>query len=1133
MMSKFQKFAMLAVMLCFYSFQSAHAVTVTINGQTVNSDDVQNFANQIESGQINPNSISEEEFNQLSPSQQQQIVDAYNERNNSNLSTSQFQTEVRNQANNTSNNDVNNATNQVLNENPSVRDALNDPANADTTQLQQDANLTDAQIREIQAAQEELRRQEAQTAARAAELQAQQNTINETQNTINTLNDSVSNLDNQSSGVQSNLDETNARIEELERRAAEANASGDIDAFNETQDALEAARREEIAQKDELKRIQQDKARKEQEISNQETILAEQQRQQQIKQAELDASKNAEEELKSDIAQTVVDSVSGQSVTNFVGEGEEGAGENSDAPTVGEVLGVIQEEQENGNITVDENGNIQIDQEAIVENQNQENPQGYCTDAGVCISNERAVEGLVCKTKPEDEQQACMQEVSRGATKDYIEGGKGCMSNNTPDATACREAGRTYNCEFGQCLSEDQVNELADRGADCMTKPTKDEQNACFKDVKMAAIENGARGNYCLKDSAEAQSCEASGKHWNCNINTCVDDSQNDAIAGAVVECQTKETNAEKNRCMDELKENGAYLLASACEEAQSPKGLQCSEGGNVWNCGANACVTPDMNGRLVEAFKRCQNKGSQEAVDKCMSELDEIAAAASDNKELTAEDFESPGSPASVGYAVVGAIGSLVATVAGGGICMGAVVNAAAGVMAIMNEKNSAKMADQQLGQLKERFQDLEKRMEDDVISFEIQKEAIDFYINALETSIRIAENYADGYDQSGNMFGIATAIAAVEIIIYAPKPPWPGEPHKVYCAIAATASAAMGMMLSSKASGIARGMADEFRDQKAKLIRIRDLYNKHFGQSGGMTTLASYKGGGRGIRAGDGNVNVNRATAQSAPGAESRDAGEEQKNGAVCDTNIVSPLQKCHCENQADQCLSLGGSPLLETKIGRDLAAKLEIEKSFNETNSIARGDITASDIGSGSLATRFRRTRKTVKSLLDQVNKKRKKAGINDPLVFPTNADLAAFVNKAMPPESRIGGSNKFLGKVMGDVNPGDIKATERALSSNIGKDGKVQMNATVSTPLGKLKKPNLKGLDELDAEELDTLAKIKDKGVVNSTLSDKDLLEIDDVHENTTKSLWNILTKRYHVITRQKRIGKWKKRGTSVR
>ena len=224
-----------------------------------------------------------------------------------------------------------------------------------------------------------------------------------------------------------------------------------------------------------------------------------------------------------------------------------------------------------------------------------------------------------------------------------------------------------------------------------MANKDQSASDECFKKVKDFAIRNAATGEYCLKNSEEAKSCETSNKKWNCNINLCVDNFQNEAISNAVIECQNKMTNETKQQCMNELKENGHYLLASACVEAKSPEGLKCSEDGNVWNCGANACVTEDMNGRLVEAYKKCQSKQSETEKQKCMSELDEIANAASNGKEFSEDDLKSPGNPAGVGFAVVGAIGALVGSIVGG-VCASAAVNLVAGAMAMMNENKLQK---------------------------------------------------------------------------------------------------------------------------------------------------------------------------------------------------------------------------------------------------------------------------------------------------------------------------------------------------------------------------------------------------------------------------------------------------------
>lgn len=1113
--------ALFICMVLLFS-QSTMAITITLNGRNVNLDDIQN-------ANIDPSSISDDEFNRLTPAQQQQVVDEYNRRNNTTLSTSQFTSEVRDQANNTDSNTVQNQVNEQINQNPSVRDAINDPANADTAELQQNANLTNAQIAEIEQAQAQLRQQQEATAAAAAELARQQAQIQETQNSLNSLNENASSLETQATTLQNQISNTSGQIADLERQAAEAQAAGDVAAAQEHEDSLARLRAQEQQTRQQLAQANADKQRVQNDIQAANTRLNEQQRQQQIQEAALASSRSQEEALTQSIVQNVVDGVVEQPVSTVTGSGS-GAG--GDGPTVGEVLNVIQEEQENGNITVDENGNVQVDTEAVAESQSQSRPMGYCNDDGICVSNERAAEALACQLGGAAEKDACMQEVSRGVTRDYISGGEVCQKNSTAEATACREAGRTYNCEFGQCLSEEQVDALAEAGSQCINKATEEEKNSCFADVKETAVRNAASGEYCLKDSAEAKSCEAAGKHWNCNIDFCTDDMQNQAISDAVVECQSKQDARERSICMRELEQNGPYLLASACEEASSDKGVQCTEGGNVWNCEANSCVTPDMNGRLVEAWRKCQDKPNQAETDACMGELQEIADAANEGEAITADDLEAPGSPATVAYVLsaglAGVAGYMLSKAAGGsGLCYSMAVNVLAAGMGVMNEKNSKKYGDSEIGRLKADFEKFEEKMKknEGVISYEIQVEAMTFYITSLDTGIRVAENYADGYDQTGNTFGIAAVLAGVEIGIYSYSQQW----AKVRCAAAQLASAGISMMISNKAAGIARGIANELKDQKAKLERIRDLFNKHFGNQGGLSMLA-YGGNRSGSVTPASTGTVSSATGSQVSGG-SKEEGETPSAGCMNANGQFT--EKCPpCNSDSNACLNVQPPPFLtETKIGRSVSKAVGVEEALTEANNIAAGRLNHADLNSDDLAARFAKTRKVHKKLFDQLNEKQgnnlKKQNIK--LQYPDNKMLASYLNKNVPASQRKGAASKYMSNFLGNVDIEDIKETQKALGKNFTDDGRAVATQTkpITTKFGKFELPKLPQMNELSGEELDILARKKDQEILNSELNGdmEKLKDLPDVHENSTKSLWNILTRRYHTITRQKRIGNW--------
>ena len=416
--------------------------------------------------------------------------------------------------------------------------------------------------------------------------------ITNTQTNINNLNNSAQELNNQASSLQSQINNSDDQIANLERLANDANANGDIAEAQKIEDQLAAQKASQLEAQRQLIQNKKDQAKLKNEIDNANKRLAEQERQRQVKAGELQAAQTAKEDLTNELLQDLAKSddvqedIANQLEANGV---DSTALENVDLDSLknpdgspvdsSEVLSVLEEETAKGNITLNEDGTLNVDKEAVVESQNQSNPQGYCMEkSGFCVSNERSIEYITCQTKPEEEQQACTQDVARAVTKDYISGGEECASKQSPEADSCRNAGRIYNCEFNQCLTEGQVNELGDQGAKCMELEDQEAKDTCFNEVKNTAIEKAAVGEFCLKESSEAKSCEQSGKSWNCNIDFCADEYQNKAIKEAVVECQNKPTKEEREYCMEYQKENGHYLLASACAEAEAPEGLKCSE---------------------------------------------------------------------------------------------------------------------------------------------------------------------------------------------------------------------------------------------------------------------------------------------------------------------------------------------------------------------------------------------------------------------------------------------------------------------------------------------------------------------------------------------------------------------------
>ena len=489
------------------------------------------------------------------------------------------------------------------------------------------------------------------------------------------------------------------------------------------------------------------------------------------------------------------------------------------------------------------------------------------------------------------------------------------------------------------------------------------------------------------------------------------------------------------------------------------------------------------------------------------------------------------------MGFAVVGAIGALVGTLVGG-MCIASMINLAAGAMAMMAEKQTAKMADEEMKRLEEEFKIIEERTKTDVMSYEIQKEAIEFYIRALESAIRIANQYAKTYDSVGMMFGSAMAVGAMEIMFaMLQKPP---NMKKIMCAGINIASGGVGMGLAKKASGIAKGMASDFEDQKEKLERIRDLYDKHFGQQGGLSQYAMNSGVEKGVNTATNKpINNNKplGTVTSATSSsisnkmieQPKPEGGVESNGCVDSNGIIQDDCSCKANNS---CLNVSSPPELnDTKIGRNLTDSIELDKSLTEANSIMAGDLSVSELDGNSLASRFNKVQKVNKKLADQLNKKFKNEleRANVEIKYPDDKMLASYINKVMPPSKRVGGANKFMRRFLGDVDMDDIKDTQRKLDEGFNDESRAvattpyyESNFTQAQAQAQIR-PSTITQHKLDGINLQQEQSESDDTDSNFNGEADQLYKLTDEQRNSTGSLWAMLTKRYHIILKQKRLG----------
>lgn len=724
----------------------------------------------------------------------------------------------------------------------------------------------------------------------------------------------------------------------------------------------------------------------------------------------------------------------------------------------------------------------------------------------------------------ENEADPQCQSASNDLAKTIVQNGGQCQQS-TDAANQCEASGGAYNCQYNQCLSEADLKDITDKGLGCFKS---EDQAQCLDDLKMDVVKNAARGQYC-EESAQSKVCAAEGKKYNCNIgdDICVSDYQNEVIAEEVEKCfQGSPTNAMIEACLDTLEENGPELLATTCDLSNNPDGKSCNDAGHVWNCVVEVCVDEDFNNRLVNAWKNCQEKPTKEEKDQCMAELDELAEASKKDPGFSENDLENPGSPTMAANLLVSTILGLVGALVGG-ICASAFINVAAGVMASMTEKNSEKQAKTQLKSLREQYRQIEDLKNQQAVSYDIQVKAIEFYIHALKTGEQIAGNYAKGYKQSAMIFGMAAAVAAIETTVYAMAQNWP----MVTCAGIQIGSAGLLGGLSMKAASVAEQYKSDFESQRRDLERILEIFNKHFGNYNGIQQFAGgSKSGTNGLPAT--NLGANSIEGKTAEGENPSSTNGDNPEFAsenVCADKNGKIDESCACRDSGS-CFQLDPNIFADTAVGKSLSNELGFKESFNEVNDIASGRISASDLDGTSLARRSTKVRKAVKKLARQANKSLKKNGHSQRVSLPTNKQLAAAVNRAIRSGQASAQKGSLLSNVFsGVVSPSEIKDFTEKMKNSLDDKGHEKNIKTSLASFHIPKKINFKDLDsDIIADEHSHLNN-KDQAVLNSQVNrdPASLKDLGDVHNDSTQSLWDILTTKYHKVVKERRVGKFRK------
>ncbi|MBT7609468.1 MAG: hypothetical protein HN576_06915, partial [Bacteriovoracaceae bacterium] len=248
-----------------------------------------------------------------------------------------------------------------------------------------------------------------------------------------------------------------------------------------------------------------------------------------------------------------------------------------------------------------------------------------CT-VDLCIDkvfNQKIIDGSVnCyKLENRDLIDKCMVDLKSTLVAEVASGA--LCDPDTPDAVACFEEGKIYNCQVKLCLPKDYNEALTQKIVACYQKPTKPETDTCIAEVKSDTVTDLAKGALCDMNLPEAKECKESGKVWNCNVNFCLSKKYNDQLAEKAVSCYEMEMEAEIDSCMNKLKDETITDIASGslCDMSSNTS-KECTAEGNVYNCNINYCLSPEYNEKLTDKVVACYKETNQQAVDGCMSNV-------------------------------------------------------------------------------------------------------------------------------------------------------------------------------------------------------------------------------------------------------------------------------------------------------------------------------------------------------------------------------------------------------------------------------------------------------------------------------------------------------------------------------
>ncbi len=643
----------------------------------------------------------------------------------------------------------------------------------------------------------------------------------------------------------------------------------------------------------------------------------------------------------------------------------------------------------------------------------------------------------------------------------------------------------------------------------CMAEESKELQQACIKS-------EGQRYNLEYQQLKESQQRQKKREEYKSKKSKKqANSTQNSRETSSDSEVIVDDENKTQAQIQKENDPNYCYRDGEAptkCPDAQR------------YNCHLRMCVQASSQEAYNKEYEDC---GQSEDPVMCRSQLKTLHSEIDKNKDALKDFLDTKGSSSGKSASTIA-----IATGAGIGIAMSGFVTQtaacpsgtgaglAAGALAIVGFMG---MQDDMGGEIKKQIEEQMKRQEQQhkTVGWNKQSEisGLKMQINFLENIIKMAK---DAESAHSTQMGLYTAIGAIAAVCVAATPVWCPDT----CAVPTVASAALGVVLESKAKSAASNAKNKAKKSlskaKALLAKLDPLYDpkKRGWSSQTATNTASNQ-----------SINTqstgNSASTPQFSNAELLDQAweEAREKGKRCVNSPTSMSKNCN------QSFSYK-MKVPNTKIGKAVAEKIGLDQHEVVLNKMFQGkyqEAMQSNVGSGTnLAAGqkiFRRVAqralKTNKDLSDQSKMILSSVanGNLSPLASTIKSDPTAMTAAMSKHGFGLGSGSNFA---IGEAN----RVSEK---NQLGSDELLKVTKTRNSKnsFAHSKKVKLPTVDEIDLNDIGANS-IESKTGLESEFA---AIDIDQsklsqeaiIHPDQKISIFKIITNRYNYMRVYKKLG----------